>query len=260
MKHMNHLLSFAVLLFFNGVSPVFAERAAQNTVPAIQKQTRLISSKAPHLEVINSYGDVRLRFGGYASEMELLTLKQNLDGDLQVEVSIDRESDRIIVKPLNQEAPRKSRLDLVVMVPAGKTVAVETDSGLVEAKGLHDALRVKTQSGNVRLNKIKGRLMVQTVSGDIEATLTKKTTKAEQVFSSVTGHVSVWVAENESARVEMATSGDLITHFSLSVTRTPHAEPDKHAVAVLADGDNKIILKSRRGNVALRAISTSTTR
>ncbi len=210
------------------------------------------------MQVTNRYGDVRLRFGGYSSDMELLIITQNLDGALTVKTDSDAQQDHIEVVPVSdQTAPQKSRVDLVLMVPQGKDVVVTTGSGLVEAKGIHGAVSVTTDSGRVRFNKNKAAVSATTDSGDIAAVLKKDATETEQRFISTTGQVEVWVAEDDAITASLETSADLITHFSLTVERNPHQEPDKKATATINGGGNRLVLKSRRGNVAVRSYPAS---
>jgi hypothetical protein len=248
-------LWYSALCLAGDSTPV--ENDTQPTV-AVEKHSQIISSKALKVKINNPFGDVRLRFGGYSSDMEVLAIAQNLDGKLKVVSRSTAQSDVIEVKPANKGSkPHQSRIDLVVMVPQGKSVEVRTDAGLVEAKGVRDALSIATGSGDVRLNKNKAALQVNTDSGNIAAVLAKGVTEKEQVFASKTGNVSVWVAENDAATVHMETSGDLITHFSLDVQRIPHAEPDKKAIATINGGGNRLLLKSRQGQVAIRAYPAS---
>ncbi len=251
-------------LFLAGVSSSVSASTSPAVVDSgkaaatLHKETRVVSSKAPLVRVINPYGDVRLRFGGYSSDMEIVSVKQNLDGDLTLIITTDANTDLIEVKPASPSIqPQKSRLDVVVMVPLGKAVNVKTTSGLVEARGLRAPLTVQTDAGRVRLNKNKAAINVKTNSGDIAAVLLKDVTKKPQTFSSVTGAVEVWVAENDTVTAHLETSGDLITHFSLEVERVPHAEPDKKAIATINGGGHVVKLNSRRGQVAIRAYPAS---
>lgn len=252
------------------VSPAFAQQPASRpakTTPAapanppvglIQKQTRIVSSKAPRVRIDNPYGDVRLRFGGYSSDMEVLSITQTLDGNLTLNISSDATADHLQVRPVEKDnSPAKSRIDLVVMVPKGKSVDVATTHGLVEAKGLTNDVNIRTTSGRIRLNKNKAAIQASSESGGIAAVLSKGVTEKEQVFASKTGSVEIWLAEDDKASVSMHTSGDLITHFSLTVERNPHEEPDKKATARINGGGHSVVLKSRRGNLAVRAYPAS---
>ncbi len=53
--------------------------------------------------------------------------------------------------------------------------------------------------------------------------------------------------------VEMATSEDLITHFSIQVTPLAGQEPNKRGISDINGGGKRLSLFSKRGDAALRS-------
>jgi DUF4097 and DUF4098 domain-containing protein YvlB len=58
---------------------------------------------------------------------------------------------------------------LVVHVPAGTAVRVDTSSGDLSAHGLNANVSLYTASGDVRVGRLNGRLDLDTASGDVDA-------------------------------------------------------------------------------------------
>jgi hypothetical protein len=63
---------------------------------------------------------------------------------------------------------RGESVDLVVEVPHGANVSIETQSGDIEASDLSGSKTFRTASGEIVLQRLSGAIEVETVSGDVE--------------------------------------------------------------------------------------------
>lgn len=95
--------------------------------------------------------------------------------------------------------------EIVVEVPHGANVSVETASADLQASDLSGVKRFRTASGDVRLTRLAGALDVETVSGDVEL---EGQAPMELAGRSISGDVRVRVPRLR--RLELGTtSGDL---------------------------------------------------
>jgi len=68
-----------------------------------------------------------------------------------------------------------------------------------------------------------------------------------------TGEIVLWAESGADLRVDLATSGEMGTDYSIAIEHRHHREPDKHGVVVLGTGDIAARLASRRGPVSVLA-------
>ena len=212
------------------------------------------------IRVINPYGNVYGRFGGYERRTEILTTTQRIDRQYPALEMVRRHDDdglTIEVRPKG-EVPAgidrrqwRDRIDVVVFVPEDIPLTVETSVDDVELKGLHSDVSVKTVTGNVNIRKIKGSVDVESDRGRLIVTLATGVTKNAQSFSTVTGDIDVYVWEDADVTFDLATSGEIATDFSIDIDHKRFEEPDKYATAVVNDGNGKVTLRSKRGRLKL---------
>jgi DUF4097 and DUF4098 domain-containing protein YvlB len=143
---------------------------------------------------------------------------------------------------------------MVVLVPTGLTVRARTDRGLLESVGLESDVDLESAAGDVRVRSTNGRVTAHSERGEISAMLVGGATEAPQRLTSVTGAIEVWVSDGSALNVTMATSGRLISDFSMVVEHRDHEEPDKVATARVGSGGHSLEVRSRRGDVALRRV------
>jgi len=223
------------------------------------------------IRVDNAFGDVRLRHGGSEGNLEVAAILQQLSIDgskLVLEVDItDDATDVTIVRydlkgvptPL---APRgdKARADAAIMIPKGFPIRVETNHGLIEARGVRTDIDLHTSSGAIRVAKHHGRITAHSETGPMEITLLPSATKKTQAFSSITGPITVFTGATNDLDVTMATSGAFITDFSLKVEHHDTEEPNKTATAAVGKGGVALTMTSKRGDLALRRLVTVDTK
>ena len=211
------------------------------------------------VRIINPHGSIYARFGGYEPQVELLATVQRIDHDLpELEVRRERTGDGITVtvafgKPLEPAvaAAHRDRIDLVVFVPLGSTLDAETLDGRSEAKGLKSDLIARSIKGDLFVRSIAGRLQLETQRGDISATLVGGATVEPQQLTTRTGDIEAYLWEDADFEVEIATSGEISTDFSLTVEHLRYEEPGKRARASIGVEGPELRLSSKRGRVRL---------
>jgi hypothetical protein len=221
------------------------------------------------LSVVNMFGNVYARFGGYENQVEILATAQRLESELP-ELKVDRKKVEggleIVVGPAVEttdategSAARRNpkqfetrdRVDLVVFVPQGAIFEVRTGDGLIEAKGLKSDLIAESFKGDVRVRSIDGRVRAKTARGEISAMLETDVTKQTQELTTETGDIEVHLWEDADMEVRIATSGEISTDFSLTIEHRRFEEPGKYAEATVGGGGGGLRLYSKRGRIRL---------
>jgi hypothetical protein len=209
------------------------------------------------LRVENPYGDVYARFGGYEGQVEILATIQHLDPVPHLEVERDEVDSglRVRVRPGSDEgggsSATRNRVDLVVFVPQGARLDVETREGKIEAKGLRSDLIASSIGGDIRIRGIEGHVQAKSTRGRLSATLLSAVTDLGQALATETGEIEVYLWEDADLDVRIATSGEITTDFSIEIEHRRHEEPGKHATATVGDGGPALTLSSKRGDIRL---------
>ncbi len=243
-------------------SPTPAPTAAADPVERASWRGELIGSSL--LEVSNPFGDLRLRYGGSGRTVEVAVALQQLDpAGSRLELVVDEKADPATVRvvrtapagpPPATHGEDQSRADMVVLVPAGIAVRARTDRGLAESVGLESDVDLETTAGHIRVRSTRGRVTAHSERGEISAMLLAGVTNALQRFSTVTGSIEVWVTDRCAFDVALATSGRLITDFSMQVEHHDREEPDKVGTAKIGAGGQTLELRSRRGDLSIRRL------
>jgi len=243
------------------VSSAFAG-TSQDDVNYSKETTKRFETIEPgaQLRVVNHHGNVYARFGGYENRVELLATTQKLDQGLPPLELRTRETEGglvVDVAPEGQESAeagsvdRRDRVDLVVFVPRGAVLEVETREDLIEAKGLESDVSASSLKGDIRIRSIKGRVRAKTDRGTIEVTLETGATPEPQELTTVTGEIEVYLREDADMSVDLATSGEISTDFTLTIEHRRFEEPGKYGTAVVGDGGPQLTLRSKRGAIRL---------
>jgi len=243
-------------------SPAPSPTAAADPVERASWRGELTVSSV--LEVSNPFGDLRLRYGGSGRTVEVAVALQQLDpAGSRLELVVDEKADPATVRVVRTApaepppaGPRvdRSRADMVVLVPAGIAVRARTDRGLAESVGLESDVDLETTVGQIRVRSTRGRVTAHSERGEISATLLAGVTAAPQRFSTVTGSIEVWVTDRCAFDITLATSGRLITDFSMQVEHHDREEPDKVGAAKVGAGGQTLELRSRRGDLSIRRL------
>lgn len=212
------------------------------------------------VRVDNPFGNIYSRFGGYEDEVEVLATVQRLDHGLPelkieyersgpgVDITVRAETDEQEAK---EPSERSDRVDLVVFVPMGAPLDARTVEDLIDVKGLKGDLTASSIKGDIRIRAVKGRVAAKTDRGQLSAALETAVTDKAQEFSTVTGDIEIYLWEDADMNVDIKTTGEISTDFSITIEHHPFKEPGKHAKAVVGDGGPKLSMYSKRGRVKL---------
>jgi hypothetical protein len=206
------------------------------------------------VRVVNLLGDIRARFGGYEDQVEILATLQFTDQQTSVpEVTLDRVDGGLDVSTRwsTGDGAGRGRVDLVVFVPQGATLDARTEDGLVEAKGLKGDLIASSLQGEIRIRSTRGRVNAKSSRGAISTLLETGATEQTQSISTETGEIEVYLWEDASMQVQLATSGEISTDFSIEIEHRRFEEPGKFGRATIGEGGPKLVLESKRGRVRL---------
>jgi len=227
-------------------------------------------SPSASVRVDNPWGDIRLRHGGEGSELEVAVVFQQLATDESILVlDTSQVDDTFLVSILRHDnrgsvlegkpGTTQPRADVAILVPEGFPTRAETDSGLIEAQGVHCDIDLHTTEGMVRALKVVGAINVTNDRGPTSVNLSDGVTDKAQRFSSITGPITVFTSSAADLTVTMATSGRFTTDFTLVVDHNDAEEPSKKARAEVGDGGASLDLTSKRGDLALLRLVTPDT-
>ena len=82
-------------------------------------------------------------------------------------VQLSEDAGRLRIDVPDRKMLRQPSLEIIVTVPTGSSVDVETATADVQTRGILDGATVTTASADVSLSHVAGRLEVTTASGDI---------------------------------------------------------------------------------------------
>ncbi len=213
--------------------------------------------------VVNRFGTVRARFGGYEGQVEVFANVQHFASEgprLVVEIAESQTGVEVTVGYRNGETGEwvtvrdpghKKRADMVVYVPRGAPLSASTDRDLIDARGLKSDVRARTVSGDVTARKIDGELDFGTASGDVLALLERWGSERQHAFASDSGDLSIYFGGEVNARIRVATSGRISTDFSLSVDYQADRRPIKRGETLVCKDLSTVAISSVDGHVRL---------
>jgi hypothetical protein len=219
------------------------------------------------VRIVNPYGDVFARFGGYEDQVEVVATAQRIEPDkpeLQVALSHAAAGLNVTVGPAAASArdevgrageiATRDRVDVVVFVPKGATLDVRTVNGSIEAEKVQGNVVASSVKGNIRIRAVTGRVTARTARGRITATLENDVTAEPQELATETGDIEVYLWEDADFSVDLATSGLFGTDFSIAIEHHPLEEPNKRASAIVGRGGPRLTLGSKEGQISLRRL------
>ena len=165
-------------------------------------------------ELRQASGDIRIR----GVEGDAVRVRSTDDKSLSDVFDIEVGDDRVELRQRDGFEfglgmfKRGQGIDLVVEVPHGANVSIETASADIAASDLSGSKRFRTASGEVSLARIAGGVDVETVSGEIDI---EGAAPIDLIAKSVSGDLSVRVPSVRRLDIG-TTSGDLRLDAELS--------------------------------------------
>lgn len=235
------------------VSPATAA-ATPITEATIERavEMREIVAKQP-IRFDNPYGDVRVRFGGYAQTLEWRTVAQNSDASDKIVVT-GSSADVYLISarlPSGVVLAPGQRVEITAYVPQGHDVEVVTERGLIDVRGLKGNLKARSVAGNITFRGIEGLIDVETGAGHIEGQLDPAPAGSQQRIATSTGNILLGLVDGLNAQLAMASSGVFATEFSIKIDPLAGQEPNKSATAVIGKPESNVEVVSKRGEIRL---------
>ena len=141
-------------------------------------------------------------------------------------------------------------VEIVVRVPAGVRVNVNTVNGEVAVSGATAEVIARSVNGDARVETSGGPARVHTVNGSVIARMRTLGDADDLDFSTVNGSVSVEVPSSFGGQVEMSTvNGSLNTEFP--ATMSGRISPRRLRLTV-GDGSRHMKLSTVNGSIDLR--------
>ncbi len=167
------------------------------------------------LTISNPLGDVRGRSSG-DDKLLVVGIIQRLAPDQDDgEVLISSSEGEVVVRTvypsaseLAQDGRPNGRIDLSVLVPAGRSMDVETRHGLIEIKGIKRDLKVRTGSGRLRVTTGLA-LSAQTESGELRVVLKNPTVAHPARLATETGELRIDLPDQPKIAIRARTAGQL---------------------------------------------------
>jgi hypothetical protein len=171
------------------------------------------TGESPRLVVVNEHGGVRV-----LPAREGTARVRGASSITSIEASAGPDAAVLTVR-LRADLDEAPAADIEVLVPAGTDLSVRTGAGAVTVTGVA-ALGLASREVAVE---------IETVSGD----------------------VAFCVEPTASGTVELATSGEILVDFSVTVEHRYHQEPAKQARVVLGEGGARWTATSRLGRMSV---------
>lgn len=250
----------AVLFFFS------FEVAAREGEPAVPPEVWVESPrwvvdlpKDSTLTISNPLGDVRGRSSGDEKLMVVGIIQRLAPDQDDGEVLISSDEGEVNVRTvypsasaLAQNGRPNGRIDLSVLVPAGRAMVVETQHGLIEIKGIKRDLNLRTGSGRLRVTTGLA-LTAQTESGELRAVLKNPSAAHLARLSTKTGELRVDLPDQAELAIRARTGGELRLKGT-SLAKVPIVREGE--LSTLEAGKSPWILdaRSESGLVEIRAL------
>ncbi len=127
-------------------------------------------------------------------------------------VQLSEDSGRLRIDVPDRKMLRQPSLEIIVTVPTGSSIDIETATADVQTRGAFNSADVTTASADVSLSHVAGRLQVATASGDIHVGRGEGPVQARTASGDVRLDVSVTDASVQTASGDVLVgrlSGDL---------------------------------------------------
>jgi|GEM_PF-5859985 len=216
-----------------------------------------------NIVIKNPYGEVRIRHSDTSNIVEYNAIFQQLHPQEQLKIEHNSNNNTfsiVVISNANQQLKTKSskdntskesRVDILAYIPQDKKLLVQTDKGLIEAKGLKTNTKLESKSGQISVRKHTGHISTHNEIGETSLILEDQGIQ-DQKFSSVYGNISALINESSDFEISASTSGDIISDFSTQISKQRNKEPNKTAIISLNKAKSKVVFYSKRGELAIR--------
>jgi hypothetical protein len=244
---------FKLYLFLLSIcfSSILVAQSSEVKIDRKQFQAPITSGESAVIE--NSFGDVRVRSGADSKILEIFSVIQNLEHETPApDIVIQRKDKKVIVSvESSQKEGKLDRADLVIYVPEGIPTSAKTVHGLIEIKGVMGDISAVSERGEIIIRSVKGHVQAENKSGSIVGELLPDVTSQPQNFDTRTGNITLYFWEGFKGVVNLETSGQITTDFSLDIDYRASEEPDKIATAKIGQEKGRISAKTKRGNISI---------
>ena len=215
------------------------------------------------VRVLNRFGDLRARFGGYEDRLEVFAnVQQFADEGAPLEVEVRETAAGVVVEVGSRDGDagglvttpdpgQRKRADMVVYVPRGVPLSASTQDGLFDARGLESDVRARTVGGRITARKMVGALDFATASGDLLVVLERWDRARRHSLASESGDLSVVLGGDVHAAIRVATSGRISTDVSMTIDYRADRRPIRRGEARLGKGSSSLSIVSADGDVRL---------
>lgn len=237
----------SILLFASGAMPALAqegetvaqEGAEVQMLEPIRQDQGFKLAQGAAISVVNPYGSVFMRFGGYEHQLDIRSTIQQPEGAATFTFAPAMRGGRFVVAPSLPDGVQLAegqRIDLVLYVPQGHALSVDAAIGDIECRGLRSDIDLKTGPGKIQVIGTQGTVQAQSDDGRIEVTLQDGAREGSvQRFISRTGSVTLNVSDKLDAEATLSTSHQIATDYSLTVRHLDGQEPNKTAIATVGE-------------------------
>ncbi|GAB4188665.1 MAG: hypothetical protein Tsb002_15140 [Wenzhouxiangellaceae bacterium] len=213
------------------------------------------------VRVENRWGDIRVRTHEQRQIYVLANIQRHQQDSRSMDLVLDEENPGLGITtyfPADDKQPTPAdwqprRIDLTVFVPATQRLALTTEHGLLEARGVQAALSARTENGAINL-RAKGAVDAESRYGEIQVFFLDSNWSSDSRLQTQTGSIEALFARGFDARVEFETHGQITTDFSVTIERDQHEEY-KTGYAKIGSAKQKLTIKSDRG--AIRLLSSA---
>ena len=222
------------------------------------ERQEIILPEPTTLNISNPLGDIRAR---RAKDNQLIVISiiqrfQKHQDDAKTTIQIEKNRGEIKTSYPSALAGStksgiKGRIDLTLLVPDGTDLNLQTQSGLIEIKGVKGKLKAESKSGRVRISTAHA-VEAHSGSGMVGVTLKAPSQEEPALMSTKTGNIRADFPEKPLPSLLAMTSGTIDSKGLNHGTTAPKEDAEVHRIQV---GTKPFIVQTRseEGDIVLRA-------
>lgn len=202
-------------------------------------------SESPDFRIDNPHGDVRVRTS-HRGKVDVTAQVQQFGSEkFDIQILSETAAGAVVVK-IADDHPR-GRVDLTVLLPPGKSLAVTTRSGLAELK-YQGNIDVNTDSGRIFV-KAGGDVVANSHSGNIDLALSEEN-PTQPIVLRTDGDIGAWFLRDASLQLQAHGARGVSIEFPGIET----GRMRKTSKQTFGNGGAKVALDSGRGQVRVRVL------